>query len=58
MKSFTEGVITWRDAAAGESWNVRNEPERGVLALTDGRRETMEPEPYEERRGLEIDERR
>ena len=58
MKSFTDGVMTWREAAAGDSWKVRNDPECGVPALTEGRRETMEAEPCEERRGLEIDERR
>lgn len=54
MKSCTQGVIT----CCAEEWKVTKEPECGVLALTEGRRETMEAEPCEERRGLEIDERR
>lgn len=40
------------------TWQFRNDAECGVPVLMEGRRETMEAEPYEERRVLEIDDRR
>ncbi|OJT07690.1 hypothetical protein TRAPUB_1451 [Trametes pubescens] len=53
-----DGVTTMRDAAVGESEKLRNDTECGVPALTEGRRETIQGEPPEERRALEMEERR
>lgn len=49
--------MTIREAAVGDSEKLRNDAECGVPPLTEGRRETRQGEPPEERR-LEMDERR
>lgn len=57
LKSLTEGVMTCLEAVVGVSWKLRNDADAGP-ALTEGRLEIMDAEPWDERRVLEIDERR